>query len=179
MVGLDIPIIPRRGQTLVTEPLAPIFQKVMLCARYIAIKHDPKIAQETTDPSLKLGVGLSLEQTDTGNILIGNNREFVGSLIDALLAFLAFFPSLASHRRQRSDFSALGTRYSAFTAGMDTRYSCYPSCHRGSSESGNAGTCVCDSRIPALHVARTRSTRATSPSWHQFQRPGGDDVPVG
>lgn len=79
MVGLDIPIIPRRGQTLVTEPLAPgVFKKVMLCARYIAIKHNPSIIEGTTDPGLKLGVGLSLEQTETGNILIGNNREFVG-----------------------------------------------------------------------------------------------------
>lgn len=78
MVGLDIPIIPRRGQTLVTEPLAPVFKKVMLCARYIAIKHDPEIAKNSVDPSLQMGVGLSLEQTEAGNILIGNNREFVG-----------------------------------------------------------------------------------------------------
>jgi glycine/D-amino acid oxidase-like deaminating enzyme len=78
MVGLEIPIIPRRGQTLVTETLAPVMEKVLLCARYIAIKHNPDIIKSTTDPSLKLGIGLSLEQTDTGNILLGNNREFVG-----------------------------------------------------------------------------------------------------
>lgn len=78
MVGIDVPIIPRRGQTLVTEPLAPIFKKTMLCARYIAIKHNPALAKNSNDISLKLGVGLSLEQTEAGNILIGNNREFIG-----------------------------------------------------------------------------------------------------
>ena len=78
MVGLDVPIRPRRGQTMVTEPLPPIFHKELLCARYIAIKHHPELAKGSDDPGLKLGVGLSIEQTEHGNLLIGNNREFAG-----------------------------------------------------------------------------------------------------
>lgn len=78
MAGMDIPIIPRRGHTLVTEALAPMFNKVLLDARYIAIKHHPEMAENSDDRSLQLGIGLSIEQTESGNLLIGNNREFTG-----------------------------------------------------------------------------------------------------
>jgi glycine/D-amino acid oxidase-like deaminating enzyme len=78
MLGFDIPIIPRRGQVLVTEPVAPMFNHVMLCARYIAIKHNPDLVKESTDPGLALGVGFGVEQTENGNLLISNSRDFVG-----------------------------------------------------------------------------------------------------
>ncbi|SHJ38940.1 sarcosine oxidase subunit beta [Dethiosulfatibacter aminovorans DSM 17477] len=78
MAGMDIPIKPRRGHTLVTEALAPMLNKVLLDARYIAIKHHPEMAKNTEDRSLQLGIGLSIEQTESGNLLIGNNREFAG-----------------------------------------------------------------------------------------------------
>jgi sarcosine oxidase subunit beta len=38
MVEVEIPIIPRRGQILVTEPLPPLINSIMLCACYIAAK---------------------------------------------------------------------------------------------------------------------------------------------
>lgn len=78
MLGLDIPIIPRRGQILVTEPLSPMFNHVMLCARYIAIKHNPDLVKGSTDPGLALGVGFGVEQTENGNLLISNSRDFAG-----------------------------------------------------------------------------------------------------
>ena len=55
MVGLDVLHPPPRGQTMVTEPLPPIFHKELLCARYIAIKHHPELAKGSDDPGLKLG----------------------------------------------------------------------------------------------------------------------------
>lgn len=78
LIGLDIPIKPRRGVTLVTESLAPTFKKLLFDARYTAIKHNPKLAENSTDPGLAMGVGLTIEQTENGNALIGNSREFVG-----------------------------------------------------------------------------------------------------
>ena len=78
MVGLDLPIIPRRGQILVSEPLPPMFNHVMLCARYIAIKHNPNLVKGTNDRGLALGVGFGVEQTDNGNLLISNSRDFAG-----------------------------------------------------------------------------------------------------
>jgi len=78
MINIEIPIIPRRGQILVTEPLPPMFNHVMLCARYIVIKHNPELVKGSDDPGLALGVGFGVEQTDNGNLLISNSRDFAG-----------------------------------------------------------------------------------------------------
>lgn len=78
MVGLDIPIKPRRGQIIVSEPVPRMVNGVMLCARYLAIKYNPEMAAKSDDPGLRIGVGFGLEQTEEGNILISNTREFVG-----------------------------------------------------------------------------------------------------
>lgn len=76
MVGLKIPIVPRRGQLIVTEPVPPLIHGEMNCARYITAKFNPELLG--TDEMAKLGVGLSLDQTVNGNLLIGGTREFVG-----------------------------------------------------------------------------------------------------
>ncbi len=72
MAGVDLPIVPRRGQILVTEPLPRLVKRVMICSRYIASKFS---SRQTQNP---LGVGLALEQTRDGGLLIGSTREFVG-----------------------------------------------------------------------------------------------------
>ncbi|NLZ53912.1 MAG: FAD-binding oxidoreductase [Thermoanaerobacteraceae bacterium] len=76
MVGLDIPIIPRRGQIMVTEPVAPLIHGDVNCARYITAKFRPELLGN--DEYARLGIGLSLGQTENGNLLIGGTREFVG-----------------------------------------------------------------------------------------------------
>ncbi len=72
MVGVDLPIKPRRGQILVTEPVPQMLRRVMICSRYITSKFSSHSGQNS------LGVGLALEQTRAGTILIGSTREFVG-----------------------------------------------------------------------------------------------------
>lgn len=76
MVGLKIPIVPRRGQLIVTEPVAPLVHGDLNCARYITAKFKPELLG--TGEMAKLGIGLSLGQTTNGNLLIGGTREFVG-----------------------------------------------------------------------------------------------------
>jgi glycine/D-amino acid oxidase-like deaminating enzyme len=71
MVGLDIPILPRRGQILVTEALPPLLTRCLLSATYIAAKYDPGLAGSGI-------LGISIEQTGNGNFLLGSTREFVG-----------------------------------------------------------------------------------------------------
>ena len=78
MVGLNIPITPRRGQIAITEPCAPFLKKVMLSAQYIVAKYHPEILKNAPSRAMQLGVGLALSQTQKGNILIGATREFVG-----------------------------------------------------------------------------------------------------
>ena len=71
MVGLDIPITPRRGQLLVTEALPAFLTRCLLSAGYIAAKYDPGLTEGET-------WGISVEQTGNGNVLLGSTREFVG-----------------------------------------------------------------------------------------------------
>jgi glycine/D-amino acid oxidase-like deaminating enzyme len=71
MVGLNVPITPRRGQILVTEALPPILTRCLLSATYVAAKYDPCLAGAGH-------MGISIEQTGNGNFLLGSTREFVG-----------------------------------------------------------------------------------------------------
>ena len=71
MVGLHIPVRPRRGQILVTQAMAPMISRCMISARYIAAKYDAKLGDAG-------GEGISIEQTESGNLLLGSTREFVG-----------------------------------------------------------------------------------------------------
>ena len=71
LVDLDIPIKPRRGQILVTEAAPQILRRGLLSAGYIAAKFDPSLAESQ-------GVGISMDQTSSGNLLLGSTREFVG-----------------------------------------------------------------------------------------------------
>ncbi len=78
MVGLDIPIVPRRGQLAVTEQVAPIVSRKMTETRYIAAKFNPKIMKNADEDMLKYGVAFTFEPRADGNILIGSSREFAG-----------------------------------------------------------------------------------------------------
>jgi sarcosine oxidase subunit beta len=71
MADLEVPITPRRGQILVTASLPPLLRHCLISAQYVAVKFKPELAAAGS-------MGFSLEQTDSGNILIGSTREFVG-----------------------------------------------------------------------------------------------------
>lgn len=71
MAGLEVPVIPRRGQIMVTAAVPPLLRHCLISAQYVAVKFNPELAAEG-------GMGFSLEQADSGNILIGSTREFVG-----------------------------------------------------------------------------------------------------
>lgn len=71
MVNVDIPIIPRRGQILVTEVIPDIIKGVLCTSNYIACKYNPEIKNGE-------GAGLTVETTASGNYLVGATREFVG-----------------------------------------------------------------------------------------------------
>ena len=70
-VGVHLPILPRRGQLLVTEAAGPVLGVSLLSASYIAAKYDPSLTGA-------LDKAASIEQTRSGTLLIGSTREFVG-----------------------------------------------------------------------------------------------------
>jgi len=78
MAGLDLPIRPRRGQLMITEPVAPYIDQQILSASYIVAKYNADKLKDSKSKAVQLGVGLSLSQTQKGNIFIGGTREFVG-----------------------------------------------------------------------------------------------------
>ncbi len=71
MVGIDLPVRPRRGQLVVTQATSRMIFSCMISAGYIAAKFDPSLADDA-------GEGMSMEQTDNGNLLLGSTREFEG-----------------------------------------------------------------------------------------------------
>jgi glycine/D-amino acid oxidase-like deaminating enzyme len=71
MAGIAIPIRPRRGQILVTRAVAPLISHCMISASYITAKYNPQLARAA-------GEGISIEQSEAGNLLLGATREFVG-----------------------------------------------------------------------------------------------------
>jgi glycine/D-amino acid oxidase-like deaminating enzyme len=78
MAGLELPIKPRRGQIIVTEPMPPIIRGEIWSARYIVAKYNPEMIRSEDPEAADLGVGLAAGQTPEGTLLIGGTREFVG-----------------------------------------------------------------------------------------------------
>jgi len=71
MVEIPMPVQPRRGQIVVTHAKKPVLNHSLISAKYIVAKYDPSLAD-------KAGQGISMEQADNGNLLLGSTREFVG-----------------------------------------------------------------------------------------------------
>ena len=71
MAGIRVSIKPRRGQLLVTGNAKRMIQGCFISARYIAAKHNPELAKGK-------GEGIAIEQTESGNLLLGSTREFAG-----------------------------------------------------------------------------------------------------
>ena len=100
LAGLDLPVIPRKGQLAVTEPIGPFMKATLQCARYNVIKFRPETIKD--ENVLKLGASLSIEQQEEGGLIIGGTREFADFedentfvAIDTMMKRAArFFPEL-------------------------------------------------------------------------------------
>jgi len=75
-VGLNLPIRPKRGQIIVTEPIQEIGETDAWDANYIISKHLSNF--ERDEISKRLGLGFAMSRTHSGNYLIGSTREYVG-----------------------------------------------------------------------------------------------------
>ncbi len=74
MAGVTLPIKPRKGQLIITEPIGHFMKCTMQCSLYNVIKYMP---EKITDPKiLKMGASLSMHQTHDGGLLIGGTREW-------------------------------------------------------------------------------------------------------
>jgi glycine/D-amino acid oxidase-like deaminating enzyme len=71
MLGVEIPVKPRRGQIVVTEACSPLLKCGLLSAKYLAAKYH-RALPDTEE------LGISIEQTQNGGFLLGSTREFAG-----------------------------------------------------------------------------------------------------
>jgi sarcosine oxidase subunit beta len=95
MVGVEIPITPRKGHIIVTEPVPPMINTYLLDVSYFEAVEEDKDA---------LAVAMVLGQTRSGNILLGSSRQFAGfdrsvdcDVINPMVTrCLDFLPALAN-----------------------------------------------------------------------------------
>jgi len=78
MIIVDIPILPQRGQILVTEARERMLDVIVSGAEYLGTKANIEELMPTEEEYAKLGLGFTAEQTASGNILLGSTREFAG-----------------------------------------------------------------------------------------------------
>lgn len=78
MVGVDIPVKPRRGQVLVTEPTPRLKYRYLMDFDYLATALGADSDDREKSERMKLGVASSLIQEPSTNWTIGASRDFVG-----------------------------------------------------------------------------------------------------
>lgn len=67
MVDLDIPVIPAKGQTTVTEVVPPLLKSWLLSVDYMELKHRGSFKE--------IPAALGGSQTKNGNLILGGTRE--------------------------------------------------------------------------------------------------------
>lgn len=102
MVGVNIPVVPRKGNLMVVEHVPDSFIncKIIIASGYLdSLKGENKVA-----------VAANVQQTREGNLLLGSSREFAGfdkSVNPEVISQIAarcvrFFPALAGMHTIRS-----------------------------------------------------------------------------
>lgn len=100
MVGLDVPVYPRKGHLIVASRQRPVGIRKVMEFGYLMSKFG---GSRKVDPlTEKYGVALVFEPTESQNFLIGSSREFVGydtavrpEVIGCMAArMLRFYPAL-------------------------------------------------------------------------------------
>ncbi len=71
-LGLDVPILPRKGTLVVTAPVPEgLFRcKILLAAGYMDSVRE--------GASSSVAVAANIQQVKNGNLLLGSSRQFVG-----------------------------------------------------------------------------------------------------
>jgi sarcosine oxidase subunit beta len=77
MVSVSVPVKPRRGVVLVTEPVPFPVRGTVFSTRYLMSKR-PSAKASAGGVELSFSGGLVLAQTLAGNLLIGSSRDDVG-----------------------------------------------------------------------------------------------------
>ncbi len=78
MAIIDVPVMPRKGQIIVTEPVERMLNAIVSDAGYLGVKLGLEEMVSLSDEEKKLGLSFTAEQTADGNIMLGSTREYAG-----------------------------------------------------------------------------------------------------
>jgi sarcosine oxidase subunit beta len=76
MIGFTLPIVPLKGELLITEALPPQLQGTLISAKYLLSKAQLEKTVDAETP--KRSVGITLAQVSRGNFVVGSTREQAG-----------------------------------------------------------------------------------------------------
>ncbi|NGQ97441.1 FAD-binding oxidoreductase [Brevibacillus sp. SYP-B805] len=101
MLGVEIPIKPRKGHLIVASRQAPVGLRKVMEFGYLITKFGGK--RQVDEETERYGVALVFEPTESQNFLIGSSRQFVGfdTKVDLRVVrcmarrMLRFYPRLA------------------------------------------------------------------------------------
>jgi len=104
MLGLDIPIVPRKGHLIVGARQKPIGLRKVMEFGYLMSKFGGE--RSVDEETARYGVALVFEPTESQNFLIGSSREFVrfdGAVRPEVVRCMArramrFYPGLRDFR---------------------------------------------------------------------------------
>jgi sarcosine oxidase subunit beta len=77
-LNLRIPVLPRRGQIMITEPYKVGKLRYLIDADYLVTGFNLDAVKKSQDPRIRLGVSSVLTQPSSGNWLLGVSRDFPG-----------------------------------------------------------------------------------------------------
>ncbi len=78
LLGVELPISPRKGQIMVTEAIPAVGKTNVLSAQYIVSKLRSHTEKKSDSVADRLGLGFAFTVTENGNYLLGSTREDVG-----------------------------------------------------------------------------------------------------
>ena len=84
MVGIDIPIKPRKGLIMISERGNPVVHQKVQEFGYMMSKFDDiEFKRDVSERVERNNVAMVIEPTPAGNFMLGSNREFKGYNIDS------------------------------------------------------------------------------------------------
>ncbi len=78
MVDLSVPIVPKRGQIVLSERIPPIGETNLWNAKYLVTKLHKDSATALSEEEKALGLSLAFTRSAGGTYLMGSTREYVG-----------------------------------------------------------------------------------------------------
>jgi sarcosine oxidase subunit beta len=78
MLGIEIPIRPRRGQVLITEAIPPLIGPYMMSAKGVAAKFSAVSLSGKAQKPEQFSLGMIISQTVNGNMVLASTYEFAG-----------------------------------------------------------------------------------------------------